>query len=226
MVDASFYAVLEVGPFASLEEVKAAYHGAAKRHHPDLFPDGERDRRQLKMMKINEAYMRIMADRMQGETAVVARSDDRPAQPDLRSRSPNGQDAAVEIRNALAQPRDPAYTHYKLGFVFYTRGCTQLYRKDPKIVRRQLAELKTYNYYVLDLALQALSSFERAYNYFLVVVEQFPDSIWGTDARNKLRRIQRFNAIYQRICENTSRSLAVRQSADRAPKSGTQPGDG
>ncbi len=204
MVDASYYATLEIAPHASLDEVKAAYHGAAKRYHPDLFPDSERDRRQLKMMKINEAYMRIVADRMPREMAA--------AQTAGAGRESAAGVSAAEIRNALAHPRDPAYTHYKLGFVFYTRGCTQLYRKDPKIVRRQLAELKTYNYYVLDLALQALLSFERAYNYFLVVVEQYPDSIWVTDARNKLRRIQRFNAIYQRICDNTSRSLAARQA--------------
>ena len=202
MVDASYYATLEIAPHASLDEVKAAYHVAAKRYHPDLFPDSERDRRQLKMMKINEAYMCIVADRMPREMAAV-----QTAGPDSAAAV-----SAAEIRNALAYPKDPAYTHYKLGFVFYTRGCTQLYSKDPKIVRRQLAELKTYNYYVLDLALQALLSFERAYNYFLVVVEQYPDSIWVTDARNKLRRIQRFNTIYQRICENTSRSLAARQT--------------
>ncbi len=207
MVDASYYATLEIAPHASLDEVKAAYHGAAKRYHPDLFPDSERDRRQLKMMKINEAYMRIVADRMPREMAAA-----QTAGPDGAGRESAAGVSAAEIRNALAHPRDPAYTHYKLGFVFYTRGCTQLYRKDPKIVRRQLAELKTYNYYVLDLALQALLSFERAYNYFLVVVEQYPDSIWVTDARNKLRRIQRFNAIYQRICDNTSRSLAARQA--------------
>ncbi|TVR35014.1 MAG: hypothetical protein EA404_01365 [Spirochaetaceae bacterium] len=217
MVDASYYATLEIAPHSSLDQVKAAYHGAAKRYHPDLFPDSERDRRQLKMMKINEAYMRIVADRMPRETVSDQSAGDKPVGAADEGSAGAGPESAAgvsaaEIRNALAHPRDPAYTHYKLGFVFYTRGCTQLYRKDPKIVRRQLAELKTYNYYVLDLALQALLSFERAYNYFLVVVEQYPDSIWVTDARNKLRRIQRFNEIYQRICENTSRSLAARQA--------------
>lgn len=111
--------------------------------------------------------------------------------------------------------RDPAYVYYKQGFRYYGLGATQLYRKDPAVMRRQLAELRTCNPHLLDLALRALTCFERAHGYFRTVVEQYPQSIWARDARYKLRRIRRFNAIYHRICANVSRGIADRATTSR-----------
>jgi hypothetical protein len=116
---------------------------------------------------------------------------------------------------ALGTLRDPGYTYYKLGFTFYRRGYTELYSKDPRIIRKQLAELKTYDHYLLTLTISALRYFEQSYRYFAAVIEYAPDSIWVTDARAKLRKLEKFNRIYQRICENLSRNLRVKRATTR-----------
>lgn len=198
MVTDVWHALLGVDATATLADVKAAYHQAAKRHHPDLFPTSERNRREQEMMKINEAYLRLVSATVRG---VEPPAQTRPERPGM------GTD--------VGSLRDPAYVYYKQGFRYYGLGATQLYRKDPAVMRRQLAELRTCNPHLLDLALRALTCFERAHGYFRTVVEQYPQSIWARDARYKLRRIRRFNAIYHRICANVSRGIADRATTSR-----------
>ncbi len=205
------YAILEVDPNSTLDEVKSAYYRAAKKHHPDLFPHRERDHCERRMMRVNEAYRRIAAARMK-EAPNGAGSGGEGG-----SRSPETPRPAGPARNpgtAVGRLRDPAYVHYKLGFHYYSLGSMQLDRKDPRVIRQQLAELRTTGYHVLELALRALALFSRSQGYFLTVVEAYPQSIWTADARYKLRRIERYMQLYQRICENLSQSLARRRYAE------------
>ncbi len=217
MVTDVWHALLGVDATATLADVKAAYHRAAKRHHPDLFPTSERNRREQEMMKINEAYLRLVSATVRGVESRHAGPSD---QADDR-RPPRGEPPAQTrperpgMGTNVGSLRDPAYVYYKQGFRYYGLGATQLYRKDPAVMRRQLAELRTCNPHLLDLALRALTCFERAHGYFRTVVEQYPQSIWARDARYKLRRIQRFNAIYHRICANVSRGIADRATTSR-----------
>lgn len=223
--------ILGVAEDADLDELKAAYHRAAKETHPDLAPAHGRRRAELRMMRLNEAYMALLAEHMRvgdvpgraagtgaataRETATASETATPPGETPVQNGAPAGASAlrreSGPVR-AIARPRDPGYTYYKLGFDFYRRGYTELYSKDPRIIRKQLAELKTYDHYLLTLTISALRHFERSYGYFALVLEQAPKSIWVADARAKLRRLEKFNRIYQRICENLSRSLRAKNA--------------
>jgi hypothetical protein len=224
------YRILGVPPQANLEELKAAYHRAAKQTHPDLAPPSGKRRCELKMMRLNEAYMAILAERMRADGAPGAAADPSAAAPGRRGgcgpAAPPGAGAGdarpPRSGTEVARPRDPGYTYYKLGFDYYRRGYTELYSKDPRIIRTQLAELKTYDHYLLTLTISALKHFERSYGYFSLVLEQAPESIWVADARAKLRKLEKFNRIYQRICGNLSRSLRAKRESD-APAATEQP---
>ncbi len=238
------YRILGAEQNATLEELKAAYHRVAKQTHPDLAPADGKRRAELRMMRVNEAYMAILAERMRGAPAAgseggaaaagVRRTDAaRHAAEPAASGAPgagNGRAAsksgaasepgaarAVASARAVARPRDPGYTYYKLGFEFYRKGYNELYSKDPRIIRKQLAELKTYDYYLLTLTISALRHFEQSYRYFAAVLDQAPESIWVADARAKLRKLEKFNRIYQRICENLSRSLRAKRAEQSEP---------
>jgi len=231
------YRILGVERDAGLAELKAAYHRVAKRIHPDLAPAGEKRRAELRMMRVNEAYMAILAERMRGvptgasapdaeEPSGASARDAEGPKRDTTSAAPGSgatprPDAAhsASTARAVARPRDPGYTYYKLGFDFYRKGYTELYSKDPRIIRKQLAELKTYDYYLLTLTISALRHFEQSYRYFAAVLEQAPDSIWVADAGAKLRKVEKFNRIYQRICENLSRSVHAKRAERAATRS-------
>jgi curved DNA-binding protein CbpA len=199
------YRILGVAADATVEEIKDAYHRAAKKNHPDLHPEAQRGRQQLAMMRINEAYLSIMAERSNG---TPAREPDAEEPPRRTAQAAAVTRAESADPRALGQLKDPAYTYYKLGFNAFQAGYTELFHKDPREMRRQLRELRTADAYILTLAIRALRHFEQAYRYFLTVVQDHPDSMWVHDARWKLRRVENFSQIYQRICDRLTRDLA------------------
>lgn len=219
-----WFALLELSDDATVDEVRAAYRRLAKRNHPDLFPDEHRSRQQLRMMRINEAYMAVLAELAEQPVGDGGRdAPDTAAEPS--SAPARGQEAFFRAWATKAAPgepagttavgglRDPAYAYYKQGFRYFNLGATELARKEAPKLREALATEGTADRYILRLALRALHSFERSYSYFLVVVEQYPTSPWAADARYKLRRLETFSAIYQRICENLSRRSSTSRSS-------------
>ena len=161
------------------------------------------------MMRINEAYRRIVS----ATTEKASNARPHAGSRDRSAEAARPAEPTLEPGTAVGSLRDPAYVHYKLGFHFYSLGCLQLDRKDPRVIRRQLAELHTTGYHILELALRALALFSRSQGYFLTVVEAYPESIWAADARYKLGRIERSIQVYQRICANLSQSLTRRHRA-------------
>jgi hypothetical protein len=223
MVGSHHYRILGVSETADLDELKAAYHRAAKQSHPDLVPPHDKHNAQLRMMRINEAYMEIMAEHMRyatqdrrGDSPKTNRGEAaRPTEEWPRWSQPRADTG--DPSRAVGNVRDPGYTYYKLGFTYYRRGYTELYSKDPRIIRKQLAELKTYDHYLLTLTISALRYFEQSYRYFAAVIEYAPGSVWVTDARAKLRKLEKFNRIYQRICDNLSRNLRMKRAEAASP---------
>lgn len=179
------YRILGATPEASPEKVKEAYYRAAKRNHPDLFPESERHAQQLKMMKINEAYLTIISGNHH--------------QRSLPSH------AVVDNPSALAELKDPAYTYYKLGFRYYTEGRKAFFDR----YRRQENRLHYMmgNQEILVLAITCIKIFEKSYRYFLKIVESYPDSIWYRDTLVKLDHLDRYNAIYHRICTSLAAKI-------------------
>ena len=220
-----------------MEEIKRAYHRCAKKAHPDLAPESKKDQAAREMMRINKAYMALTALTLTGAggpagpaarpgadtagtgagpgasaTGFAAASGARGASNDSPWGSPAwtqapGTQSTAPAGRSVGAHRDPAYVYYKRGFSAYQKGYTELFRRDPKVIRKQLQEKGTADLYILSLAIKAIRSFEEAYDYFLRVTTDYGRSPWAPDARYKLRRIQRFNAVYQRICSNISRNI-------------------
>lgn len=209
VVSEHHFQILGVEPGATMEEIKRAYHRCAKKAHPDLAPDSKKDQAALEMMRINKAYMALTVLSLTGAPSAWTAASAGPSDPP----------SAVPAARTVGAHRDPAYVYYKRGFASYQKGYTELFRRDPKVVRKQLQEKGTADLYILSLAIKAIRSFEEAYDYFLRVTTDYGGSPWAADARYKLRRIQRFNAVYQRICANISRNIKKGAGAeDVSPK--------
>lgn len=219
-----FYSILQISEDADICEVKAAYHRLAKRNHPDLFPDHQRQQQQLKMMRVNEAYMAVLSELLGGKGNAPPHPEEADQQPRSASTNPSRNEffalwkekvrrGPLSNSTTIGVPRDPAYSYYKAGFRYYNLGATELFRREAPKIRRHLEREGTTDGYILKLAIRALHYFERSYSYFLVVVEQHRDSPWYYDARWKLRRLEKFSAVYQRICENLARRSSTRRSS-------------
>ncbi len=208
MVAQSFYELLSVAPDASREEIKRAYRIVAKRSHPDLFPESQRERQQLRMMRINEAYMVLLCERAEAEHAGAPGVEGKRAGPSDSGearRSPSAADRAV------GQLKDPAYAYYKLGFRYFSEGRRTFLKRY--VVGEQRIDFTTENLDVLKLAVVSLHCFHRAYSCFMTVARDYATSLWARDAEVKISYLNRYNVIYQRICDNLSRQIKGRQPA-------------
>jgi hypothetical protein len=81
------YALLDVSPGASEEEVKRAYRVMTKVWHPDRFANDAalREKAEQKLKQINEAYEAIVASRGRGEWQSRTTADDPPRTTTARS---------------------------------------------------------------------------------------------------------------------------------------------
>ncbi|MBT3273532.1 MAG: J domain-containing protein [Spirochaetales bacterium] len=199
-----YYKVLDIESGSSMDKIKDAYYRAAKMNHPDLFPEAERHVQQLRMMKINEAYLTIVSQQSRQNTE------------EKHSGSTAGTSAATsavfrgsdETEKFLSTLKDPAYTYYKLGFKYYTIGRKTFFdRYQPKDNRYHYM---MDNREILMLAISCLKLFEKSYSYFLRVAEEYSDSVWYRDTVTKMHYLERYNAIYQRICMSIADQLEAK----------------
>jgi hypothetical protein len=204
MPNGYFQEVLGVPRDATREEVRRAYRRLVMENHPDRFPADKKSVQELAVITLTEAYhalmnvpagfaeRRLREERTQGE-GIRPHGERRTA----------GRQSACDCRG-VAPHRDPAYAYYKQGFINFSlaiHGIAEINRKiaagrAPRFTRRYTA--------AEDLA-SSLSLLAAAHGYFSRVVEKHPLSMWEADSEVKLRRIERFTALYSRILENLGR---------------------
>ena len=198
-----YASVLKVRPDASEAEIKRAYRQLARENHPDFFHDEYKGIQELKMMQINEAYNFLMATR---------KEDPEQSKPSReRKRGPGDYKSAWEewekkrYKNLspnkdIGYHKDPAYAYYKQGFVNFSKGLNGIMADRSRKRHTNLTSLKRW-------ASNSLQYFQEANRYFSRVVSEYPESIWSSDAEEKLRRIERFNALYRKILLNLKERL-------------------
>ena len=196
-----YYTILNLPPEAGIADIKKAYYRLAKENHPDHFPQELREIQELKMMQINEAYHYLanlcsMKDKEPEKQTGAERKEKNKKRYDyswnehIRKRYEN-----LSPVKDLGEPREPAYAYYKQGFVNFSKGLRGIMSRSSK---RYLTDAVS----LLEWANNSIKHFQRAHTYFTRVVSEYPDSIWYTDAREKLNRIQNFNMLYIKILNN------------------------
>lgn len=63
----NYYEILEVDKHASSDIIKKAYTTLAKKYHPDLQPDDQKEDAKKKLQKINEAYETLSNEELRKE---------------------------------------------------------------------------------------------------------------------------------------------------------------
>lgn len=256
-----FYRILGIAPTDDARVIRDAYHLAAKKNHPDLFPEELRHRQQLRMMRINEAYLQILSvarsrpqrdigadaeerarsrgadDARERSWRSAAATRDKDTTSDVKMRDADAHGAGVQgagVHGSGAQDttaagagpgsgrehcanhcdaktrdvgflKDPAYVYYKLGITYYGKGRETFF--DRYEITKERTRYLLDNRVILKLAISCLGLFQKAYEYFSRVVDDYPDSIWRRDAQTKMYYLERYNAIYQRICRSIALQL-------------------
>ena len=66
-MEKNYYEILEVDKHASSDIIKKAYTTLAKKYHPDLQPDDQKEDAKKKLQKINEAYETLSNEELRKE---------------------------------------------------------------------------------------------------------------------------------------------------------------
>ncbi len=194
--------VLGIAPGANLAEIKQAYRARARAEHPDKFPAAERQRQQLRMMDVNQAYLLLLSSLTahSGEESPAPVGDLGPTGPVSPGDVHAGRAAVSSYPGIPARRgaggRDPAYELYRQGYGFLARA------RALMNARRNLDEAEIRMLHLTG-ALEALRFSGQAYRCFLNVLTGYPESIWTEDALEQMEAIERINRIYQRMCENS-----------------------
>jgi curved DNA-binding protein CbpA len=190
-----YYEILGIKPTSSIEEVKKAYHALVRKNHPDLFPDERKKLQELKMVQINEAYARI----------VHGKQDDHVEE--------EFEEVAIHVKARSAFDvgfhKDIEYAYYKQGFNNYSKalhGITGLERR---------ASPRNDWYYIRRFS-GSLGYLRKADVYFSRILDDYPNSIWAYDAFIKVKRIEYFSRLYQKILKNMESRLKKRRESAQA----------
>lgn len=189
MSDSYFREILGVPPDATREQIRQSYRQRVMENHPDRFPPERKHLQELATITLTEAYGALMSGAL------------RPADAPKPAASSPRQPAGLRQAAALALPRDPAYAYYKQGFINFSLAIHGIAAVNRKIAAgRTLPNRRRFN--TAEYFGTCLAYLRAAHGYFTRVVEEYADSVWVSDSRFKLRRIEGLTAIYRRILKN------------------------
>ena len=176
------FKILGVEEGASMQEVHRAYIRRAKLLHPDL-ADYDPEKCHLAMIRINRAYERLK--RMHGINPAPAVPASPPPHPEQK-------------HHGLLPHGDPAYVYYRRGYELYreVHPSKWVFMKRRKVTLSGTAEWRAR---MLIGVKEAFRKLPGAYYYYSIVANEYPESPWAPDAREKMAWVERQTDRYRKI---------------------------
>lgn len=194
-----FFNILGIKETSCFREIKSAYKKKVKQYHPDLsIDDDNKILNHLKMIQVNRAFFYLKKK---------LKKEPEPEKP-------------LEVNPAhftepyktgmLTKYKDPGYAYYKQGFNLYTKihpHSWHLPLKKEKFF--STIKRKETNEEVIKIVQGLLDILPKSYYFFSRVLEEYPESSWAYDAREKMIRIEKLTPIYVRIVRSLKSEMRV-----------------
>jgi len=166
--------------------IKSAYRKRMKELHPDSSGKGDSFDRHALLVQVNQAYKRLI-----GEEINTRRSTRDYLNP--------------KEANELTLHSDPAYVFYKAGLGFFMKiHPSQWDFEKSGMLNIKISENDAEQQIMLHKIRDLVKLFPKAYYYLNIVVNEYPESIWARDARDKMNLIEERTRRYQKIMDSFS----------------------
>lgn len=166
--------------------IKSAYRKRMKELHPDLSEDGDSFGKHALLVQINQAYNRLI--RSNARNPIEAQEKKRP-----------------QSSADIAAHADPAYVYYKTGLSFYMKIHPSEWDFEKSgMLNIKISEDDQEQILMREKIKGLVKLFPKAYYYFSIVVNEYPDSMWANDAQEKMGKIEERTKRYRKIIESFS----------------------
>jgi hypothetical protein len=198
------FSILGIGATDDMAAIKAAYRRRVKEVHPDNSGGEVLLRNHLLFISINQAYGRLKA-RLGQDPAARGGGKVAGGQLQPRAKAATAAGAAAGGRQAglPASHADPAWAFYRNAMKFFMQVHPSRWNSarspfEANKLPMDDAEREEKQRIVSELA----GLFPKAYWYFSIVVNEYPESPWCADSREKMARIEELSGKYRKILES------------------------
>jgi len=199
------FRVLGIDETDDVAAIKKAYRRRVKELHPDTADTGEILENHFRFVEVCAAYRRIMAGRAKprdpGPTAPGAKGSNgaRASSPAVGGiRYPTGSPPGGQ--RGLKPHADPAWAYYRKGTEYLSRIHPSQWNANRRMtVDAKLAHDVETQRETAARVRELVKLFPKAYLCFGTVVNEYPDSPWADDARDKMRIIEERMVRYKSI---------------------------
>jgi hypothetical protein len=184
----SDYKILGIEYTLDINIVKSAFRKRIKELHPDLATDENAYKQHLLFVETCNAYKRIVNQTIKDPIQV---------------REPNNTTPSTNARNGIRVYSDPAYAFYKNGIRYYSRIHPSQWNIDTnRMLNTRIAGQDEDQKIIKNKIMELVRLFPKAYYYFSIVVHEYPESEWFTNAREKMDLIENRTRMYKKIIES------------------------
>lgn len=178
--------------------IKRAYRRRAKQLHPDTADAEILVTNHFPFVEVCKAYARLMARAKAGPAV-----GDAPAASVAPARERNT--VVRPAGTAVVKHADPAYAYYKSGITIFGKIHPSEWKSRSRSTLSEAVGFDEENQKEARRKVMGLVAlFPKAYWYFSVVANEYPESPWAADARDKMKLIEERMVRYRSIIESFS----------------------
>jgi uncharacterized protein involved in tolerance to divalent cations len=203
----SDYQLLGIDKTDDAATIKRAYHRRVKQFHPDTTETEVLVNNHFLFVEVCKAYQRLMVgvsnvalSAAQGTAGTSAAGAPAAGAPEAKASV-----AAADPGKRLVKHSDPAYAYYKNAIVLFGKIHPSEWKQPERSVFSTEVGSDEEDQREAQRKVMALVSlFPKAYYYFSIVVNEYPESVWASDARDKMVLIEERMVRYKSIIESFS----------------------
>jgi hypothetical protein len=185
----SDFKLLGINETNDISIIKKAYRSRIKQLHPDTTDDINLVNNHFLFVEVCKAYQRLIS-----KQTIISEKESIPII--------NNQHTNIEN---VVKHQDPAYVYYKNGIKIFSKIHPSEWKEREKaVIATEIGNDEESQKEAQKKVMGLVSLFPKAYYYFSIVVNDYPESVWVSDSKDKLKLIEERMLRYKSIIESFS----------------------